>query len=137
MSGWISVKDKMPNVEWGEFLVYYHPSYTDPGRISVGVWLWQNKCFFEKDDELDYDGLNYVTHWMPLPEKPHDHEEIKNYLNLIQQLAYDQVEKCLCGNVKVESPVCNCGDSLEICPPNEPFSPGHWICPSCDSTYTL
>ncbi len=30
-----------------------------------------------------------------------------------------------------------CITECELSPANEPYSPEHWICPKCDSTYVL
>lgn len=70
MAEWISVKDKLPEAE-GIYVCYAKKdnfSFLDTLRFRLNHK--GKKCFCDYDAELDYFEINYVTHWMPLPEPP-------------------------------------------------------------------
>jgi hypothetical protein len=59
---WISVKDRLPESN-------------DTHLIIAGVTKWYDVCHYDLDrgvwyDCIDYDDVDGVTHWMPLPEPP-------------------------------------------------------------------
>ncbi len=64
MDKWISVKDKLPE-DSSDILVYNKTSLIELGSYSVSF-----KSFFVNNLYVDY-----ITHWMPLPEKPKDNEK--------------------------------------------------------------
>ena len=78
--GWISVKDRLPEVS-GQYIVccddsacsygegiWYQSGVVVCAEVDVGIvggicWEWR-----EGGDIYDLDGV--ITHWMPLPEPP-------------------------------------------------------------------
>lgn len=62
VSGWVSVKDRMPKQN-GDYLAYTRDGIVWPYFFMAGVW----------EDALG-NSTDTVTHWMPLPEPP----EVKN-----------------------------------------------------------
>lgn len=63
MSKWISVKDKLPDDELHDVLVYCE--YRAAKECDVGYLDCSGDWFDEK-----YDEYIPVTHWMPLPKSP-------------------------------------------------------------------
>ena len=62
-----SVKDRLPDVEHGHFLVLAPQSFPKNSPFLVAAYYADVKGFYgESSDEL----LSDVTHWMPLPEVP-------------------------------------------------------------------
>ena len=60
MTKWISVKDRLPDNDVPVMIYNYD--------VNIGVY-YKNK--FHAFDENGYPfEINYVTHWMPLPEPP-------------------------------------------------------------------
>lgn len=84
-TGWISVKDRMPDEdaaymvfyhEWsnGEFLPKYDERYVEIIKFFRGLgWIF-SVCV---DKRCENDTNREVTHWMPLPKPPKevDHED--------------------------------------------------------------
>ena len=75
---WISVKDKLPPLGKPCLLYQTWPAITmfnlraDPlerTHISLGGINWEGKFITYENQYNDY--LDYVSHWMPLPEVPH------------------------------------------------------------------
>lgn len=74
MSEWISVKDRLPDFE-AEVLFFDNCKSIHKGWLSR-----KSNCWFIDTSELSVDGdacitddsieIEYVTHWMPLPEPP-------------------------------------------------------------------
>ena len=62
MSEWISVKDKLPEEEVKEYIIY------DTNRKYVRSSVWCHGHWLDDDGYFWLD--DYVTHWMPLPEPP-------------------------------------------------------------------
>lgn len=72
MSGWISVGDRMPELEQRCII------FTEAGDLLTGwrteycrgeaYWCFGHDCV-SWDFEFNYD-TGVVTHWMPLPEPP-------------------------------------------------------------------
>jgi hypothetical protein len=63
MSEWISVKERLPEVGNGMFLVSYLFAGKHPCMM---VCAWYGGAF----RGLDLIAMSTVTHWMPLPEPP-------------------------------------------------------------------
>lgn len=59
MSDWISVKDRLPDVD-GEYIVFRPPENTF-GDIVIRTFRGG-----------EFSGLFEVTHWMPLPPAPEE-----------------------------------------------------------------
>ena len=82
MSEWISVKDRLPELE-GDFIVFGKP-YANKGHAIAlacfqddGEWVEADDTFgwVFLDKEIYASGfseLENVTHWQPLPEPPKD-----------------------------------------------------------------
>lgn len=77
---WIRVEDQLPEKGVVCLLYITYPKGTsfncraDPlprNFIQIGGLRWDGK-FISYDDQYSEVGLKYVTHWMPLPEKPKD-----------------------------------------------------------------
>jgi len=72
MSDWISVDDGLPEKD-DEYLIYPEPKYN--GMIAY-FWACDSydghiKGTFEHESKYgEITQLDYVTHWMPLPEPP-------------------------------------------------------------------
>ena len=65
---WIKCSDKMP--KYGELiLAYCEDGLVTSLRLNKKNKYW-NTDKWENGEELFR--LNYVTHWMPLPDKPKD-----------------------------------------------------------------
>lgn len=70
-TGWIPVKEKMPEMPpdaegfpvSSVVLIYCLDSYIGPAHAAI----YDDKVEWYSDSD---DSLNYVTHWMQLPEKP-------------------------------------------------------------------
>lgn len=74
MAEWISVKDKLP-IQCEDVLTYGEipdeEAYETYSPIYVG--FYENGKFYSTYDYYEqyiYISLQYVTHWMPLPEPP-------------------------------------------------------------------
>ena len=77
MSEWISVKDRLPELDQKVLVV----SATYPNKINGAVrrfedigWYWEQHHSGDLNDDGNYefdDDYTY-THWMPLPEPPED-----------------------------------------------------------------
>ena len=61
VGGWISVKDRLPNVA-GWYLVFYNGSKMQVAFFKGKKWPFDN--YYHK-----------VTHWMPLPEPPKEDDD--------------------------------------------------------------
>jgi len=71
MSGWISVKDRLPEI-WDDYLAFgYGP--TIPASCFVAVYDPKSNKWY--DMHTDWDWSDVITHWMPLPEPPKDAKE--------------------------------------------------------------
>ncbi len=79
MSEWISVQERIP--EKGKAVLLYQnwPKYTafnclakpinDRCFIIVGALVWNDK-FVSYNDQWNESGLEHISHWMPIPERP-------------------------------------------------------------------
>ena len=67
MSEIINVKDKLPDVERGSFLVYAPKSFPKNSRWLVAEYYDDEKGFYSESDEYFMDD---VTHWCELPKDP-------------------------------------------------------------------
>ena len=78
MSEWISVKDRLPEIEQTVIVMQnfkendhlkYNP-YVMAEDVSGGIY-WSDKEFYLDHPTSDFPCvLENVTHWMPLPEPP-------------------------------------------------------------------
>lgn len=76
MSEWISVKDRLPEIELGR---EFYGLATD-GRFVFPAKFWLRRWLPEKDHKdfawesqhpiISGDVSRYVTHWMPIPDPP-------------------------------------------------------------------
>ena len=71
--GWISVKDKLPQGQWAvtlpqcsEEVLIANSCAVDIGFYNRDNGRWYAGCPAEDD------GIDKITHWMPLPQNPHD-----------------------------------------------------------------
>lgn len=84
MSEWISVDDRLPEQDFGYFLVVRH-YHEDPGRKSVQMSFYikdrsharsERKYYSRKTQgkhSVHFDKAeagHVITHWMPIPEPP-------------------------------------------------------------------
>lgn len=78
---WISIREKMPPEGKPVLLLQTYPEGTafhcraDPLSrcfVYVGGIRSYDKFFVSRDKQHDPKGLVYITHWMPLPEKPNE-----------------------------------------------------------------
>jgi len=67
MNNVFSVKDKLPDVEHGSFLVYAPLSFPKNSRWLVAEYYDDVKGFYSESGE---DFLKDVTHWCNLPDEP-------------------------------------------------------------------
>lgn len=76
---WISVKDRMPEID--QVVVIRYGSDSNPchafggrGWVSSDEWLWGKvdlgEVYLDGDDEIVADDDYQATHWMPLPDPP-------------------------------------------------------------------
>ena len=63
----ISVKDRMPNVEYGSYLVYAPLSFPKNSKWVVAEYYDDAKGFYSEYGENFMDD---VTHWCELPNYP-------------------------------------------------------------------
>lgn len=72
---WISIHDKLPANNTRVFMLSDHEEGVIPcleDDYSVGIYY--KKKFYLGYHDVDYPfELNCVTHWMPLPEPPNEH----------------------------------------------------------------
>lgn len=64
MGEWISVKDRLPDKD-GQYLVYGL-------GVTVAFLNMRDECWDDADGDDYWKDLDYFTHWMPLPEAPHE-----------------------------------------------------------------
>jgi hypothetical protein len=64
---WIDVKDRLPEART-DVLVFSKREWDDDSPIIKGHYDEKYSCWFSS--ELHEDEDIYITHWMPLPEKP-------------------------------------------------------------------
>ena len=69
---WISVKDRLPNIECGSFLVWSPTQFPKNSNCLVAEYYDDVKGFYSESSE---DFLEDVTHWQPLPEPPSEIEK--------------------------------------------------------------
>ena len=69
IGGWISVKDKLPERKWIDYLVATRIQNDGTRGFNV-AWLNDDNGVWKSNDEWICDGREIVTHWMPLPEPP-------------------------------------------------------------------
>ena len=62
-----NVKDKLPDVECGSFLVYAPKSFPKNSRWLVAEYYDDVKGFYSESSE---NFLDDVTHWTKLPDEP-------------------------------------------------------------------
>ena len=70
MAKWISVDEKLPEMERGEdcFRPNSYVIFADSeGKVFAASYSHQNKCFWYRDS---LHPLNNITHWMPFPAHP-------------------------------------------------------------------
>ena len=63
----VNVKDRLPNVECGSFLVYAPKSFPKNSRWLVAEYYDDVKGFYSESGE---NFLEDVTHWCTLPDEP-------------------------------------------------------------------
>jgi hypothetical protein len=66
VNGWISVKDRLPEIE-GEYLAFGY-SASDAARWIVVMYDPKDEFWYELSS--DWDWTDDVTHWQELPEPP-------------------------------------------------------------------
>ena len=86
MNEWISVKDRLPEVETAN-IKCYSGYYSKSIRVlctckqrSGKVMVKEGYCELYSDGRVDWKipgSIDYVTHWMPLPAPPTEKEEQK------------------------------------------------------------
>lgn len=81
-SGWISVKDRLPEVAGGLVLVSAVNKEYDYRKTFIAFqgygdfeWYTMNITFMEKSPNNQVSKNFIITHWMPLPEAPESEEE--------------------------------------------------------------
>lgn len=68
VNGWISVRDRLPEM-WDDYLTFkYEP--TIPASCFVAVYDPKNNKWY--DLHTDWDWSDVITHWMPLPKPPEE-----------------------------------------------------------------
>ncbi len=76
---WISVKDRLPEIGMVCLLYITYPKDTMFNCLAnplnrdfhrVGGLRYDGK-FISYEDHYSENGIEYVSHWMPLPELPH------------------------------------------------------------------
>ena len=73
MVEWISVKDRLPERKWIDYLVATKLR-TDGSRGFNIAWLNDDNGVWKSNDEWICDGREIVTHWRPLPPLPKEDE---------------------------------------------------------------
>jgi len=63
----VNVKDRLPNVECGSYLVYAPESFPKNSRWLVAEYYDDVKGFYSESSE---NFLEDVTHWCELPKEP-------------------------------------------------------------------
>ena len=67
-NGWISVKDRLPERKWDDYLV--STTILNGGARGVNIAWLNNEGQWSSNDKWICDGREVITHWMPLPEPP-------------------------------------------------------------------
>jgi hypothetical protein len=70
VNSWISVKDRLPEIE-GEYLAFGY-SASDAARWVVVMYDPRDEFWYELSSDRDW--TDDITHWMPLPEPPKEEE---------------------------------------------------------------
>lgn len=63
----VNINDRLPNVEYGSFLVYAPRSFPKNSRWLVAEYYDDSKGFYSESSEMF---LEDVTHWCNLPKDP-------------------------------------------------------------------
>lgn len=69
---WINVKDRLPDVKIGSFLVWPPTQFPKNSKCVVAEYYEDSGGFY---DEAYENFISDVTHWMPLPEPPTKQEK--------------------------------------------------------------
>jgi hypothetical protein len=80
---WISVKDRLPEKDGMYLTTSKYPNnenmYINCTKFCVDGSLvdefdlgGKQNIFYDFDEDVNYYALEYITHWMPLPEPPMD-----------------------------------------------------------------
>ena len=70
---WISVKDRMPDRKWIDYLV---ATELCDGTIGINIaWLYGDDGEWASTDGSIREGREVVTHWMPLPGPPKEESD--------------------------------------------------------------
>lgn len=77
IGGWISVKDRLPERKYVDYLVATRLQTYGSKGINV-AWLNDDNGVWKSNDEWICDGREIVTHWMPLPKPPEENEDEAN-----------------------------------------------------------
>ena len=64
---WISVKDRLPEVNVNCIVHYKHAYCDNDGYLAIGF------CYYD-GEKFNFDPAYKVTHWMPLPPEPTEGE---------------------------------------------------------------
>lgn len=71
MSEWISVKKYLP--PFHDDVLIHIPNVESCVEFAVGYMETDgNFYFYDKKDGMDAEVIEHITHWMPLPEPPHE-----------------------------------------------------------------
>jgi len=103
---WISVKDRLPEDDL-YVLVYFGK------KPWLNFWTTDNRAIGCRNNAENRD----ISEWCVYKDTP-THDEVTHWMPLPQP-----------------PKLCQCGETLHISKGNEPYTPEHWICPQCDSTY--
>ena len=63
MSDWTKVDDRLPEAE-DFYMVYVFDGHREANVVDILYWNADHQQF------LEWDFMNNVTHWMPLPKPP-------------------------------------------------------------------
>ena len=70
---WINVKDRLPAGKWSKNHPYLSEEVLIANSCSLNVGFYDREDgIWYVDEPIKYEQIDKITHWMPLPQNPHE-----------------------------------------------------------------